>query len=166
MDKIDIQYDTVEFGEINTMNIISPTQLKQLSIALQKSGFELIDESNSNLIAKLKEIIIDLEKYSDEELKISFSDYIGLNVHDNFISLNKLFTEIEGITIEKYIIQRKIQMIKGLLVYNDFNLTEIAHKMHYINATELSRQFKRETGLTSSHFRELRHIRLNIPMTN
>jgi len=155
-----IQYDSVEYGEVNSKNKITPSQHALLNVELQKSGFELIDNSNNDLIEKLKESIIDLERYSDEDLKISFSDYISSSLHDSFISLNKLFAEIEGMTIEKYIIKRKIEKVKELLVYSDVSLAEIAGKMHYTNSAQLSIQFKRETGLTPSHFRELRNIRM------
>jgi AraC-like DNA-binding protein len=138
---------------------LTPLQKTHLSTALQKNGFELIDEQINGLIEKLKDSIIDLEKYSDEDLKTSFSDYISLNVKDNFVSLNTLFAEIEGLTIEKYIIKHKIDRVKELLVYDDLNLDEIAIKMHYSNAAQLSSQFKSITGLTPSHFRHLRHTR-------
>ena len=163
LDKTGVQYTSVEIGEVNTKKNITSVQRTQLSDALQESGFELIDDHKNDLIVKLKSAIVDLEHYSDEELRISFSDYIDLSVDDNFISLDKLFAEIEGMTIEKYIINHKIERVKELLVYDDLNLDEIAHKMHYSNTAQLSVQFKRTTGLTPSHFRQLRHTRNNNP---
>ena len=166
LDKIGIQYDTVKIGEVITESKITSEQRVQLSAALQQNGFELIDDQKNELIGKLKKSILDLERYSDEDLKTSFSDYISLIIDDNFISLNKLFEEIEGITIEKYIIKRKIERIKEMLVYEDINLDEIAIKMRYSNTTSLSNQFKRETGLTPMHFRQLRNNRICIPLIN
>jgi AraC-like DNA-binding protein len=96
--------------------------------------------------------------FSDEELKTSHSDFISLKVNDNFISLNTLFSEIEGITIEKYIIKQKVELVKELLGHNNLNITEIAVKMHYSNVAHLSSEFKSVTGLTPLHFRQLRHI--------
>jgi AraC-like DNA-binding protein len=119
----------------------------------------LIDREKNDIIEKLKRAISDLEHHSDENLKISFSDYISLNTNDNFISLSTLFAEIEGMTIEKYIIRHKIDRIKELLVYGDLTLDEIARKMHYSHTVQLSVQFKRMTGLTPSHFRQLRQTR-------
>lgn len=161
LDKINIPYDTVELGEVNTKSEVTSIQRNMLFKALQMSGLELIDDQKNDLIEKLKKAIVDLEHHSDEDLKTSFPDYISLSVNDNFISLNTLFAEIEGITIEKYIIQHKIDRVKELLVYNDLNLAEIALKMHYSNTAQLSRQFKRITGLTPLHFRQLRNIRNN-----
>jgi len=161
LDKIGIQYNSVELGKINTRELITSIQRKKLYNALQHSGLELIDDAKNNLIEKLKNAIIDLEHDSDEDLKTCFSDYLSLNANENFISLNTLFSEIEGITIEKYIIKHKIDLVKEMLVYNDLNISEIALKMHYSNIAQLSRQFKSITGLTPTHFRQLRH-RTNI----
>ena len=166
LDKIGLEYFSVELGEVNTKKNITPLERKILFNSLQQSGFELIDNQKNDLIEKLKKAIIDLEHYSDEDLKTSYSDYIGLSVNENFISLNRLFSEIEGITIEKYIIKHKIEKVKELLVYNDLNLAEIALKMHYSSAAQLSRQFRSITGLTPFHFRQLRNVRIINPEHN
>jgi len=166
LDKIGVPYDIIELGQVTVRNKITSLQRTRLSAALQRSGLELIDDRKNDLIEKLKSAIIDLEYHSDEDLKTNFSDYISLYVNDSFISLNTLFAEIEGITIEKYIIKHKIDRVKELLVYNDLNLADIAVKMHYSNVAQLSSQFKSITGLTPLHFRQLRHTRNNNPMSN
>jgi YesN/AraC family two-component response regulator len=166
LDKVGIHFVTVELGEVITRKKITPLQRSRLYDALQLSGLELIDDRKNVLIEKLKRAIVDLENYSDEVLKTSYSDYISLSVSENFISLNTLFAEIEGITIEKYIIKHKIDRVKELLVYDDLDLAEIAFKMHYSNVAQLSSQFKRITGLTPSHFRQLRQTRNHNPESN
>ncbi len=166
LDRIGIEYIAIELGEVNTKKNITSQQRMRLYDALQQSGFELIDEQKNELIEKLKKAIVDLEHHSDEDLKTSFTNYISLCVNDNFISLNTLFAEIEGITIEKYVIKHKVDRIKEFLVYNDLNLAEIALKMHYSSVAQLSSQFKRITGLTPSHFRQLRHTRNINPKSN
>ena len=166
LDKLGIQYVTVELGEVTIRNKMSSGLHLKLFKALQESGLELIDQRKNVLIEKLKSALIDLENYSDEDLKTSFSDYISLSVKDNYISLNTLFAEIEGITIEKSIIKHKIELIKELLVYDDLNLGEIASKLHYSNTAQLSSQFKSVTGLSPSHFRQLRKARNVDPQYN
>ena len=166
LDKIGIQYNTVNIGQVNLTSSITSAQRMQLSTALLHDGFELIDEQKNQLIEKLKKAIIDLEHHSDEDLKISFANYISMIANDNFISLNKLFGEIEGISIEKYLIKRKIERIKEILVYEDASLDEIAQRMHYSSTAYLSTQFKRETGLSPSHFKQLRQNRKIIPELN
>lgn len=166
LDKIGIPFDSIRIGEVTLTEKISSEQRIFLSVALLSEGFELIDEQKYELIDRLKKSVKELVQYSDEELKTSFTDFISLNSNDNFISLNKLFAEIEGVTIEKYIIKRKIERVKELLVYDDLSLEQIAVKMHYSSAAALAIHFKRETGLTPAYFRQLRHNRNIIPLLN
>ena len=166
LDKIGIDYASVELGVVNTTKNISSLQRTQFYDALQKSGLELIDEHRNDLIEQLKRAIVDLEHHTDEDLKTNFADYISLSVNDNFISLNTLFAEIEGITIEKYIIKHKVERVKEYLVYDKLSLAEIAHKMHYSNVAQLSSQFKRITGLMPSYFKQIRHTRNINPESN
>lgn len=166
MDKIGVQYDSVDIGVVDTTKKITPDERSHIVSALKKHGFELIDDRNNELIEKLKKAIIELELFSDEDLKTSFTDYISLSVDDNFISLNKLFSEVEGFTIEKYIIRHKIARVKELLVYDDLSIAEIASKLHYSSTAKLTSQFRRITGLTPTYFRQLRHIRSVNPELN
>jgi hypothetical protein len=166
LDKLAIPYISVDIGEVSIKKKLTPVQHHLLFVALGKFGFELINNEKYLLIEKLKKAIFDLEMYSDEDLNTSYSDFISLNVNDGFISLNTLFSEIEGITIEKYVIKQKIEMVKELLEHNNFNITEIAVKMHYSSVAQLSGQFKSITGLTPLHYKQLRHISSNNPAIN
>jgi AraC-like DNA-binding protein len=157
LDNLGVRYITVEIGEVVIKEELSPEQHTRLNIALLHSGLELLDGKRNDLFEKLKSAIVDMEHYSDEDLKTCYSDYISLRVNSNFKALNTLFSEIEGITIEKYIINHKIELIKELLIYNKLNLAEIAIKMHYSTTAKLSSQFKSITGLAPLHFRQLWH---------
>lgn len=158
LDKLGIQYVSVELGEVTIRKKTTSEQHQSLFLALKQSGFELITNEKNYLIEKLKCAIFDLGMISDGDLKTSFPDFISLRVNDSFNSLNALFSDIEGITIEKYIINQKVELVKELLGYNNLNITEIAYKMHYSNVAQLSNEFKSITGLTPMHFRHLRHI--------
>jgi AraC-like DNA-binding protein len=158
LDSLGVLYVKVELGEVTIEKKLTAVLHNKLYSALKKYGFELINTRKNDLIEKLKSAIVNLENYSDEDLKTNYSDYISLHVNDSFISLNKLFSEIEGITIEKYIIKHKIELVKELLGHDNLDLAEIAHRMHYSNTAQLSSQFKSMTGLTPLHFRQLRHI--------
>jgi AraC-like DNA-binding protein len=161
LDKLGVLYNSVELGEVTIEEKLTSVRRTMLFAALKQFGLELIDDQKNDLIERLKTAIVDLERCSDEDLKTNYSDFISLSVNDSFISLNTLFSEIEGITIEKYIIKRKIELVKELLGHNNLNLAEIAVKMHYSNVAQLSGQFKSMTGLTPLHFRQLRHISNN-----
>lgn len=166
MDSLGIKFLHVDLGEVTLTKDLTALQHKRLYATLKQSGFELISDKKNDLIEKLKRTIVELENCSDEELHINYTDFISLNVKDNYISLNKLFSEIEGITIEKYIIRQKIEKVKELLDQNRLNISEIAVKMHYSSVTQLSSQFKSITGLTPLHFKQLRHIHFNKTAVN
>lgn len=166
LNNLGIPYVSVELGEITTVQDLTPAERGKLKDQLCHSGFELIDEQKNKLIEKLKTVILDLEHHSDEDLKTSFTEYINLTTSSNFISLNTLFAEIKGMTIETYIISHKIERIKELLVYDDLEIDEIALTMHYSSIAQLVKQFKRFTGLTPTHFRQLRLARITIPVQN
>jgi AraC-like DNA-binding protein len=138
---------------------ISVKQHDQIRTALLKSGLELMDDKKSVLIQKIKNVIIELVHYSEEPLTINFSEYLSQQLHHDYTYLANLFSEVQGTTIEKFLITHKIERVKELLVYNELNLTEIAYKLHYSSVAHLSAQFKKVTGLTPSHFKQLKNKR-------
>ncbi len=118
-----------------------------------------MDDRKSVLIQKIKNVIVELVHYTEEPLNVNFSDYLSQKLDYDYTYLANLFSEVQGITIEKFIISHKIERVKELLVYNELNLTEIAYLMHYSSVAHLSTQFKKVTGLTPSHFKQLREKR-------
>lgn len=161
LDKLGISYSSVELGEVTLSKKLTEMKRSVLYTVLKQSGFELISSQKYDIIENLKRTITELETCSDEDLNTSYSDLISLRVNDNYISLSTLFSEIEGITIEKYIIRQKVERVKELLGHDNLNISEIAVKMHYSSVAKLSSQFKSQTGLTPLHFKQLRHISLN-----
>jgi AraC-like DNA-binding protein len=111
------------------------------------------------LIEKIKNVIIEMVHYTDELPKTNFSDYLSEKLHYDYTYLANLFSEVQGTTIEKFIITHKIERVKELIVYDELNLTEIAWNMHYSSVAHLSNQFKKITGLTPSHFKKLKNKR-------
>ncbi len=162
LEKLGLHYIVVELGEAEIMESISEEQHDQFKVALLKSGLELLDDKKSVLIQKIKNVIIELIHYSEEPLAINFSDHLSQKLRHNYTYLANLFSEVQGTTIEKFIIAHKIERVKELLVYNELNLTEIAYLMHYSSVAHLSAQFKKVTGLTPSHFKQLREKRLTM----
>jgi YesN/AraC family two-component response regulator len=150
-----------ELGEADIMEDMSAEQLDQLSLALKKTGLELMNDKKSILVEKIKTTIIELVHYADEQIKINLSDYLTKKLNFNYTYLANLFSEVKGTTIEKFYLSHKIERVKELLVYDELNLTEIADKLHYSSVAHLSNQFKKMTGLTPSHFKILKHKRRN-----
>ena len=162
LEKLGLHYIVVELGEVEIMEDISAEQHDQFKVALLKSGLELLDDKKSVLIQKIKNVIVELIRYSEEPLAMNFSDHLSQKLNHNYTYLANLFSEVQGTTIEKFIIAHKIERVKKLLVYNELNLTEIAYLMHYSSVAHLSAQFKKVTGLTPSHFKQLRDRRLTM----
>lgn len=161
LEKLGLHYSNVELGKADIIENISPRQKEEFKIGLEKFGLELLDDKKSILIEKIKKVIIELIHYSDEPLKVNFSDYLGEKLNHNYTYLANLFSEVEGITIEHYIIFHKIEKVKELLVYDELSLTEISYKLHYSSVAHLSNQFKKITGLTPSFFKKVKDHRLH-----
>jgi AraC-like DNA-binding protein len=125
-------------------------------LALRKSGLELMDDKKAVLIEKIKNVIIELVHHSDELPKVNFSDYLSEKLHYDYTYLSNLFSEVQGITIEKFSIAHKIERVKELIIYNELSITEIAWKLNYSSVAHLSNQFKKVTGLSPSHFKKLK----------
>lgn len=159
LEKLRLQYTFIELGEAEINGEISAETKAELDIALKKQGLELMDDKKSMLIEKIKTIIIELIHYSDYPLKINLSDYLTSKLNYDYTYLANLFSEVQGITIEHFFIYHKIERVKELLVYDELNLKEIAYKLHYSSVAHLSNQFKKVTGLTPSHFKQLKRKR-------
>lgn len=132
---------------------------RKLAEARLKSGLELMDDKKNVLVQKIKNVIIELVLDEDEPLPIKFSQFLSQKLNRDYTYLANLFSEVQGITIEKFLINHKIERVKELLVYNELNLTKIAFLMHYSSVAHLSSQFKKVTGLTPTYFKQLREKR-------
>ncbi len=145
----------VALGEVETSEPVSPEMLPVLREKLTSYGFELIDDSKSQLIEKIKTLIIELIHYRKEDLKVNYSDFIAANLDKDYHYLSNLFSEVTGTTIEKYIISQKIERVKELLVYDESTLSQISDDLGYSSVAHLSAQFKKVTGLTPGHFKQI-----------
>jgi AraC-like DNA-binding protein len=159
LEKLHIDFTLIELGEVTIKGDFPDEQRAQLKTALQKSGFELMDDKKSMLIEKIKNVIVEMVHYADELPKTNFSDYISGKLNHDYTYISNLFTEVEGTTIEHYIIAHKIEKVKELLVYDELTLTEISYRLNYSSVAHLSNQFKKVTGLTPSHFKKIKHKR-------
>lgn len=154
--KLGLHYIMVDLGEIEIMEDITAEQREQLKTALLKSGLELMEDKKSILIEKIKTLIIEMVHYSDELPKTNISDYLSEKLNHDSTYMSNLFSEVQGITIQQFIISHKIERVKELIIYGELNLTEIAWKMNYSSVAHLSNQFKKITGLTPTHFKQLK----------
>ena len=156
LQKLGLHFIVVDLGEVEIMENITAEQRGQIKIALASSGLELMDDKKAILIERIKNAIVEMIHHSDEIIKTNFSDYLSKRLTHDYTYLANLFSEVQGITIEHYIIAHKVERIKELIIYDELNITEIAWKMNYSSVAHLSNQFKKVTGLSPSHFKQLK----------
>lgn len=157
--KLGLHFIIVDLGEVEILEDISDEQRLQLKTALSNAGLELMGDKKGILIEKIKNAIIEMIHHTDEIIKIKFSEYLSEKLGHDYTYLANLFSEVQGTTIEQFVISHKIERIKELIIYGELNMTEIAWKMHYSSVAHLSNQFKKVTGLTPSHFKQLKDKR-------
>lgn len=152
-----IPFQKVIFGEIHLLNELSPEQKDQLLKAFDKVGFELIDNHNTALIEKIKQLVIKRARNEAGEMesKIKLSHYLSGSVNHEYTYISSLFSAVEGRTIENYFIEQRIEKAKELLVYGQLTLSQIAFDLEYSSVAHLSAQFKKITGLTPTYFKEI-----------
>jgi AraC-like DNA-binding protein len=159
LENLGLRYIYVKLGEADIIDDISSEKLKQLDIGLRQSGLQLLDNKKSILVEKIKIAIIELVQDQEEQIKVNLSNYLSDKLNYDYTYLANLFSEVKGITIEKFYLTHKIEKVKELIVYDELNLSEIAYKMHYSSVAHLSNQFKKYMGLTPSHFKQLKNKR-------
>jgi AraC-like DNA-binding protein len=156
----------VDIGMVDILEDITEEQKEIFRLNLLKSGLELLDEKRSELIEKIKEVIMDMVHNQEERPKVNYSDYIAEKIGLDYQYLSGIFSEVKGTTIQQFIIWHKIERAKEMLLYGDFSLTEIANRLHYSSVAHLSSQFKKVTGLTSSYYKQIKLQRNNILSIN
>jgi AraC family transcriptional regulator len=141
---------------------LSAEQQQKLDSGLIKLGFERIDDKKSRLIEGIKNKVINtIHHNSHVDLKFNWSRVLSDEMHYDYNYLSNLFSSVEGITLEQYIIRQKIEKVKELLFYDELNLSEIANRLGYSSVAHLSSQFKKVTGLTPSELKRSRNIDAN-----
>lgn len=159
LEKLGLHPVQVELGEIELQENDISLVKKNLKQELQSFGFDLLDDKKSKTIEKIKNLIVDLVQNKNNDLQITLSDFLTQELHQDYSAFSNLFSEVEGVTIEKYYIFQKIEKVKELLVYDELTLSEIAFQFNYSSVAYLSNQFKKVTGLTPSHFKKMRTIK-------
>ena len=152
-----IPYHEVLVGEIHLCTPTDDQNREILKEKLGKIGLELIDSRIGETIEKIKQLVIKKARneVDDKEKKIKLSSYLSSRLNQEYTSLSKLFSDTEGRTIENFFIMHRIEKAKELLVYGQLSLSEIAFELDYSSVAHLSSQFKKVTGLTPSHFKEI-----------
>lgn len=155
LNNLKIKFQEVQLGKVTFAEPIEKKKFTLLNSQLTVLGFELLESGKSSLISKIKTLIIEQIHHSKDPLKENFSTFLAEKLHHEYSYLSRLFSAVEGITIEKYIARQKIEKVKELLFYNEQTLSEIAFQMDYSSTAYLSTQFKKETGMTPTQFKDM-----------
>ncbi|MBK9636857.1 MAG: helix-turn-helix domain-containing protein [Bacteroidetes bacterium] len=154
--KLGLHFVMLDLGEVDIMEDLSAEKLEQMKTALLNSGFELMDNKKAVLIEKIKNTIIEMIHHTEATIKTNFSSFLSKKLNYDYTYMANLFSEVQGCTIEQFIISHKIERIKELIIYGELNITEIAWNMNYSSVGHLSNQFKKVTGLSPTHFKKLK----------
>jgi YesN/AraC family two-component response regulator len=151
-----LHFVVVDLGEVDIMEELSTEQQAKLKTALLHAGFELMDDKRAVLIEKIKNTVVEMVHHTQEGIKINFSNFLSEKLSHDYTYLSNLFSSVQGTTIEQFLISHKIERIKELIIYGELNISEIAWKMNYSSVSHLSNQFKKVTGMSPSHFKQLK----------
>lgn len=154
LNELDITFSTIDLGIVILDRPCSDGQLKGLKFALSEVGLELLDDSKSQQVEKIKVTCLE---YLNEKLflqNIRLSDYVAKRLHKNYSHLSRLFSSINSHSIEKYYLNLRIEKVKECISYEGFSFSEIAYELGFSSVAHLSKQFKSNTGLTLSEFRK------------
>ena len=157
LEKLNFDVRSVALGEAILSETPSQSQFNDIRKVLEDNGFELIEDKKAQTIEQIKLIVLKLVRNDAEEnpLNMNYSEYLVDEIGLDYHYLSSLFSSVENITIEQYIILHKIERAKELLKYGELTLSEIAYKLGYSSVQHLSNQFKKVTGLNASQFKNL-----------
>jgi AraC-like DNA-binding protein len=156
LDQAGISYSKIELGEIDLASEPAPEHLAKFSDRITQLGFEIIEDKTARIISSIKNAVIEYVRDPSPNIrKLKFSSYLADKLNKDYNYISNLFSELEGTTIEQYLIHQKIERVKELLVYDELNLSEVSHQLGYSSVQHLSNQFKKVTGLTPTHFKQL-----------
>lgn len=149
---------SVKLGEIELKKNLSNKQLLKFSEDLQKVGFELLDDQKTQLIERIKTLLIQKVQDGNIEEHFSIQKFLTEKIFKDYSSISKLFSEVEGITIEQFFILQKIEKVKEWLIYDELSLSQIAFNLGYSSSQHLSSQFKKLTGMTPTKFKTIGNL--------
>lgn len=161
-DKLGIAIESIKLGEINITKKPNNLEIITIKEVLETNGFELLDDKKSQIIDRIRTLVVEIAHHNKEvKAHSNYSDFIAQELGYDYSYLSHLFSSAEGITIEKYFILQKVEKVKELLDYDELSLKEIAYQQGYSSVQHLSNQFKKITGLSPTHFKNLKeHKRL------
>jgi AraC-like DNA-binding protein len=155
LEKLHLHISKISLGEVEITTELTEDKIKQLNESLNKLGFEILDNQKQRQIERIKNLLIKKVQSGQIEEHFSMSDFLSKSLNKEYSYISRLFSEVEGITVEHFFILQKNEKVKEWLVYGEFNLSEISYRLGYSSVAHLSAQFKKVCGLTPTHFKKI-----------
>ena len=156
LQRLELRHGEIHLGVVELVEEVDEGKMEALEEALKAVGFELIDDRRRRLVERIKNTVVELIHHRPGQPRHNLSEILGDRLNYDYSYLSKLFSEVEGTTIEKYAIAQRVERVKELLAYGELSLNEIAFRLGYSSVAYLSNQFKKVTGMTPGQFREER----------
>lgn len=153
--QLHLPFEGVELGEVRLTRPLTDEEMQQLSVALEAVGFELLSDKRAQLVEAIRLAVMDFLNLPPAEQHDKLSAFLVNRLHQNYSTLSGLFSEAQGITIERFAILQRVEKVKELLVYDELSLKEIAFRLNYSSPAHLSAQFKQVTGMPPGEFKRM-----------
>ena len=155
LEKLGIQARTIELGVVETQEEVPAKDLTILRKILAESGLELLEDKKMALVVQIRNLLLELIDNPEELPNVNYSDYLSQKLDHDYTHLSNIFSEAKGITVQEFIIRQKIERVKELLKNEELSLTDISFKLNYSSVAHLSNQFKKNTGVSPSSYRQM-----------
>lgn len=160
---LDIPVVNISLGEVTTVSALSAPDMDALGKSLSTLGFELLEDRKTKLVRDIKMLVEQVYSGNyDFPGHFRFSDVVVRTLNRDYDTVSSIFSAAEAITLERYIMEYRIEKVKELLVYTDETLSDMAYRLGFSSAAHLSRQFKAITGLNTSWFKEIRKTKQSL----
>jgi AraC family transcriptional regulator len=157
LENMGLQLTDVSLGQVSFSVAGDAPDISAIDEKLKPFGFNVLVDKRLKLVKDVKALVE--EVYSgdfDFSERFRFSEFIGERLKKDYDTIATVFTAQENTTIEKYIIDYRVEKVKEFLVYTVQTLADISFRLGFSSVAHLSRQFKTVTGFNPSHFRSIR----------
>ena len=150
-----IQVHNIDLGHAEISYNAQVITMDGIGDILKRNGFAILTDKDAQLVEQIKIAIVQLIYFGNNTNSlIRNSDFLSEKFELPYAHLSKVFSEKTNVTLEKYIIQIKIEKVKELISYNELTLSEISYMMGYSSVQYLSNQFKQLTGIAVTDYKK------------
>lgn len=155
LEELNLHPTKIELGEVEVKEELNAEKKKELNSIIKKVGLEIIESKGGILIEKIKKYCLEYIN-SDKTVKMNISDFLTEKLDLDYNYLSNAFSEVTSCTIIHYTNLLKMEKAKEMILFEDSNFSEIASKLNFSSLSAFSTQFKKITGYSPSHFKNLK----------